>query len=92
FEVCQKALITLRESKGDNPLVNSQELIDEQVCNALNKVALETEARLFTQNENIRDLEGKLDKKEEELAKMARSLKHEELISAQLRHELKEEK
>ncbi|KAH9294689.1 hypothetical protein KI387_038277, partial [Taxus chinensis] len=84
FEVYQKALIMLPESKGDNPLVNSQELTDEQVCNALNKVAVETEARLFTWNDSIRALEGKLAKKEEELAKVARNLKQEELISAQL--------
>ncbi|KAH9310300.1 hypothetical protein KI387_044705, partial [Taxus chinensis] len=68
------------------------ELIDEQVCNALNKVTVEREVRLFAWNDSIRALEGKLAKKTEELAKVARKLKQEELINAQLRCELKEEK
>lgn len=43
---------------------------------------VEIETRLFTRNERIRVLEGKIGKKEEELAEKAKILKQEELISA----------
>ncbi|KAH9307000.1 hypothetical protein KI387_011404, partial [Taxus chinensis] len=38
FKVCRGEIITVPESKGANPLVNAQQLLDEQLCNVLNKV------------------------------------------------------
>ncbi|KAH9301249.1 hypothetical protein KI387_012832, partial [Taxus chinensis] len=70
----------------------TQQLSDEQICNALNKVSVEVEARLFGRNDRVKFLEVELEKKEEELEKRTKELKHEELVSTQLRHELKEEK
>ncbi|KAH9287566.1 hypothetical protein KI387_031683, partial [Taxus chinensis] len=93
FEVCQGMIIIVPESKGDNPLVNAQELSDEKVCNVLNKVMVKTEARLLACNDKIRVLEEKLGKKEEELAGEDPELEvGRDLISTQLRCELKEEK
>ncbi|KAH9303290.1 hypothetical protein KI387_014873, partial [Taxus chinensis] len=92
FEVSQGALMKMPESKGDNPLVSAQQLSDEQVCNALNKVSIELEARLFGRNDRVKFLEVELEKREEELEERTKNLKQEELISAQLKRELREEK
>ncbi|KAH9295867.1 hypothetical protein KI387_039455 [Taxus chinensis] len=92
FEVSQGALMKMPESKGDNPLVSAQQLSDEQVCNALNKVSVELEARLFGRNDRVKFLEAELEKREEELEERTKNLKQEELISVQLKHELREEK
>ncbi|KAH9313338.1 hypothetical protein KI387_028373, partial [Taxus chinensis] len=61
------------------------------LCNALNKVSVEVKARLFGRNDRIIFLEEELEKKEEELEEKPKDLKQ-ELISAQLKHELREEK
>ncbi|KAH9296072.1 hypothetical protein KI387_039660, partial [Taxus chinensis] len=92
FELSQGVLMKISETKGINPLVNSQQLSDEKVCNALNKVSVEVEARIFGRNDRVKFLEVELEKKEEELLEKRKDLKQEELISTQLRHELKEEK
>ncbi|KAH9320491.1 hypothetical protein KI387_015130, partial [Taxus chinensis] len=62
------------------------------LCNALNKVSVEVEARLFERNDRIIFLEAELEKKEEELEDNSKDLKQQELISAQLKHEIREEK
>ncbi|KAH9287564.1 hypothetical protein KI387_031681, partial [Taxus chinensis] len=67
FKVCQEPIIIVLESKGVNPLVNAQELLDEQVYNVLNKVMVKIKDKLFTCNDKIRVLEEKLGKREEEL-------------------------
>ncbi|KAH9291754.1 hypothetical protein KI387_043055, partial [Taxus chinensis] len=92
FEVSQGALMQVPKTKGINPLVNAQRLSDEQICNALNKVSVEVEARLFGRNDRVKFLEAELEKKEEELIEKTKDLKQEELISTQLRCELKDEK
>ncbi|KAH9327490.1 hypothetical protein KI387_007668, partial [Taxus chinensis] len=55
-------------------------------------VMLEAEARLFGRNDRVKFVEGELEKKEEELVEKTKGLKQEELISAQLKHELRDEK
>ncbi|KAH9287554.1 hypothetical protein KI387_031671, partial [Taxus chinensis] len=67
-------------------------LSDEKVCNTLNKVLVEVEVRLFGRNDRVRVLEEELEKKNEEIIEKRKDLKQEELISAQLRHKLREEK
>ncbi|KAH9325458.1 hypothetical protein KI387_005636, partial [Taxus chinensis] len=68
-----------------------QQLSDEQVCNALNKVSVEIEARLFGRNDRVRVLEDQLEKRKEEVVKLTKDLSLEKLISAQLQRELQEE-
>ncbi|KAH9306662.1 hypothetical protein KI387_011066 [Taxus chinensis] len=92
FEVIQGALMEVLESKQTNLLVNTQQLSDEQVCNALNKVSIKIEAKLFGRNERVKFLEAELVKKDEELLERTKELKHEELVSTQLRRELNKEK
>ncbi|KAH9294737.1 hypothetical protein KI387_038325, partial [Taxus chinensis] len=55
-------------------------------------VSVELEARLFGRNDMVKFLEAELEKKEEELEERTKDLKREELISAQLKRELREEK
>ncbi|KAH9309715.1 hypothetical protein KI387_037626, partial [Taxus chinensis] len=50
------------------------------------------EARLFGRNDRVRDLEGELKNKEEELATLTKELSQEKLISAQWQRGLKDEK
>ncbi|KAH9307300.1 hypothetical protein KI387_035211, partial [Taxus chinensis] len=51
FEVSQGMMMKVPENKGINLLVNAQQLSDEQVCNTLNKVSVEVEARIFGRND-----------------------------------------
>ncbi|KAH9298146.1 hypothetical protein KI387_029828, partial [Taxus chinensis] len=81
FEVSQGALMKILENKGVNPMINAQQLSDEQVCNALNKVSIKVEERLFRRNDRIRFLEEELEKKKEELIEKRKYLKQEELIN-----------
>ncbi|KAH9323913.1 hypothetical protein KI387_018552, partial [Taxus chinensis] len=67
-------------------------LSDEQVCNIVNKVSVEVEAKLFGRSDRVRFLEEELEKKNKELMEKRMDLKQEDLINAQLRRELKEEK
>lgn len=67
FELYQGEIIQVLESKETNPLVNAQQLSNEQLCNALNKVTVETKDRLFGRNDRVIFLEEKLEKKEEDL-------------------------
>ncbi|KAH9296467.1 hypothetical protein KI387_040055, partial [Taxus chinensis] len=47
---------------------------------------------LFRRNDKVRSLEEELEKKKKDLREKSKDLKQEEMISAQLRSELKEEK
>lgn len=62
------------------------------MCNALNKISIEVESRLFGRNDRIKFLEDELEEKEEELAERTKELSQENLISGQLQCELKDEK
>ncbi|KAH9310438.1 hypothetical protein KI387_025473, partial [Taxus chinensis] len=74
FEVSHRAIITLPGPREDNHMANAQQLSNVQLCNALNKVSVEVEARLFGWNDRIKDLEEDLKKKEEELAAREKEL------------------
>ncbi|KAH9300090.1 hypothetical protein KI387_011673, partial [Taxus chinensis] len=92
FKVNQEAVLTLSKGKGDNPIVNMQQLSYEQVCSTLNKVSMEIEARLFSRNDRVKVLEGLLEKRKEEVVKLTKDLSLEKLFSTQLQRELQEVK
>ncbi|KAH9315416.1 hypothetical protein KI387_024043, partial [Taxus chinensis] len=70
------------ESKGENPLVNAQQLSDEQVCNTFNKFLVGVEAKLFRRNNRVRFLEEELENKKEELTEKSKELKQKDMINA----------
>ncbi|KAH9305126.1 hypothetical protein KI387_009530 [Taxus chinensis] len=92
FKVNQEEILEISQTKGANPLINSQHLLDEQVCNVLNKVSMEVEERCFCRNDKIKALEDLLEKRKEEVVKLTKELNLENLISAQLQRELQEVK
>lgn len=54
------------------------------MCNALNKVSVEIEVRIFGRNDRVRALEDQLEKRKEEVVKLTKDHSLEKLISAQL--------
>ncbi|KAH9308694.1 hypothetical protein KI387_036605 [Taxus chinensis] len=61
FEFNVGALLDTSSSKEVNPIVNSQQLDYENACNALNKVSMEIEVRLFRRNNKIKSLEKEIE-------------------------------
>lgn len=53
------------------------------MCNALNKVFADVEARLFGRNDKIKYQEDELKKEEEDLATMTNKISQEKLITIQ---------
>ncbi|KAH9292985.1 hypothetical protein KI387_041828, partial [Taxus chinensis] len=74
------ALLDTSGSTEVNPIMDTQQLIDEQEYNAINKVSMEIKERLFRRNNRIKSLEKELEENNKEIIERDNEIKGKESI------------